>query len=111
MPNTITQFPQRPRIQGSWWMVWYNLQWFASSIFDVFQNKFQTGSVTISNPATSALVTGLSVGSYQAIITPLGDPGAGVRWWVSGKTTSQFQINVSATPAVSLTFDWFIKGL
>ena len=70
---------------------------------------FAIGNATITNPATSVVVVhGLDTSTYSVVITPLSDPVN--RYWVSNKTATQFQINVSATPAVSLAFNWLVKG-
>jgi hypothetical protein len=106
-----TNFPIRPRQQGSWWTVWQNLQWFANTIFDVFQNKFQQGVATVANGNTTVTVSGIAVGtsSYQVTLTPTADPGA--RYWVTGKTATQFVINLSAAAGVGgVPFDWKVKA-
>jgi len=57
-----------------------------------------TKVVTFANNETNA--------NYRVMITWTADPGAGVRWWVSGKGTTGFTVNVST--ANSATFDWMI---
>lgn len=76
---------------------------------DKLGGKFALGNATISNPATSVIVIhGLNISTYSVVLTPLADPVN--RWWISNKTATQFQINVSATPSVSLSFNWLVKG-
>lgn len=107
---TATNFPQRPRPTGSWWTVWYNLQWFANSIFDAFQNKFVQGVATVANGNTTVVVThNLNTPNYQVSLTPTNDPGA--RYWAAAKSSTQFTITLSAAAGVSgATFDWVVKA-
>lgn len=67
------------------------------------------GTATITNPATSEVVThGLAVTpSAQDINLVLTSASAGVtRWWVSSITSTQFTINVDTTPSASASFAW-----
>ena len=107
-----TNFPQRPRRGGDWWTVWYNLQWLANNVFDVFANKFQQGTATVAAGNTTVVVTGIVVvGAYQVDLTPTSDPGATIRYWVSGKTATQFTINLSAAAGGGgVSFDWMVKA-
>jgi len=92
------------------WTVWQNVRYLANQVLDPFINKFQQGTATITNPATTVTVVHtLGIASYQVQVVPLGDPVS--RYWVSGKTSSQFVINLSAAPAGSMSFDWSIKAV
>lgn len=72
--------------------------------------KLQAGTATITNPATTVVVGHpFDTTAFKVTITPTVDLGAGVRFWVSNKTTTNFTINVSAAPAVSFTFDWIAR--
>jgi hypothetical protein len=63
----------------------------------------------ITNPATTTTVAHtLGTSAFNVSVVPLGDPGS--RYWVSGKTASQFVINLQTTPAGSVTFDWYAKA-
>lgn len=73
--------------------------------------KLKRGSATIVPPATTVLaVHNLGSPSYGAVVTPTADVGAGLRWWISNKTATQFQINLSAAPAGNVPFEWVVKG-
>lgn len=70
-----------------------------------------TGQATITNPATSVVVThGLSVTpSIADIHLEFNDAAAGVtRMWPSTITSTQFTINVNASPTTSALFGWFV---
>ncbi|SRR6266581_1298664 len=63
-----------------------------------------SGNASIS-AATSIVVThGLWKTPTRVEITPTGDPGAGIRYWVSAKGATTFTITLSASSTV--TFDW-----
>lgn len=67
------------------------------------------GQETITNPATTAVVNhGLSVTpSVAQIKLTLNSASAGVtRFWVSGVTSTQFTINLDATPTTTATIGW-----
>lgn len=121
---TQTAFPTRPQRHGELeqqiWTVWSMLQYFANSVYDGFINgvfgpfvaKFASGSALVPNTNTTlAVVHGLGVANYSVHITPTGgNPGA--VYWVSGKTSSQFVINLSvAAGAGGVPFDWLVKAV
>lgn len=78
--------------------------------YNTFANKFRGGSVTVLAGATTVVVVH-SLGSaiYAAAVTPTLDPGG--RYWISGKTSTQFTINLSvAAPVGGIPFDYLVKG-
>lgn len=85
------------------------LLWFVQSIFDVFQSKFNTGTATITTGNTTVAVNHLlGTSNFVAQVTPLGNPGGAP--WVSGKTTSQFTINIPGALGGNLNLDWMVKA-
>lgn len=55
--------------------------------------------------ATSITVThGLATTPDRVFLTPTGDPGSGIRWWVSAKGSTTFTVTTSAS--ATFTFDW-----
>ena len=71
-------------------------------------NTDLSGNVTLT-AATSATVT--FTRTYDAapscvVLTPQADPGAGVRWWVSGIGTTSFTVNTSS--AVTMSFSYLV---
>ncbi len=91
-------------------VVQQNLEFLRDEL-DKLLAKFKQGSASISNPATSVLVThALGQANYQVVVTPQnGDVGS--RWWVELKTASQFTIKVQTTPGGTAIFDWLVKGV
>jgi hypothetical protein len=72
-----------------------------------------SGTVTITNPATSAIKTFKK--SYDVApscsVTPMTDAGAGTRWWVDYPSYGDnFRINLSAAPGTSLSFKYICVG-
>jgi hypothetical protein len=90
--------------------VWQILLLFFDWINSNYVAQFKSGSSTVPNGSTTLVVShGLGVASYRAELTPLQDPGG--RYWVSNKTGSQFQINLSVVaPVGGIAFDWLVKG-
>lgn len=107
-----TNFPKRARRNDpkGWMVVQDNLD-FLRDQFDALLGKIKRGVATIASGGTATTVVhGLGSASYSIAVTPIGDFGAGNRWWVSGKTATQFQINISAALGATLVFDWLVKG-
>ena len=63
-----------------------------------------SGSASISAATSITVNHGLWTTPSRVEITPTGDPGAGIRYWVSAKTSTTFTITLSASSSV--TFDW-----
>jgi hypothetical protein len=107
--------PQHPMRQSpvgqQVWTVWTMFLWFLGTIYDQFVNKFALGTNTVAAAATTlTVVHGLGFASYTVILTPNGAAPPGT-YWVSGKTTTQFVINLSTpAPAGGTTFDWMVKA-
>jgi hypothetical protein len=113
MATQTTNFPIRPSKVSDpsniAWTVWQNLLWFVSIVYDQFAGKFDRGSATITaGNTTIAVGHQLGVATYSVVVTPTTDPGG--RFWVSGKTSSQFTINLSVAPGGAVGFDWFAKA-
>lgn len=79
-------------------------------VVDAFNVKQLRGTATVPNAATTVVVIhGLASASYAVEVTPTADPGG--RWWVSGKTSTQFTINLSvAAGGAGVPFDWTVRG-
>lgn len=77
--------------------------------YNTFVNKFRSGSVTVPQAATTLTVVH-SVGMTNSVaVTPMLDPGG--RYWISGKTATQFVINLQvAAPLGGIPFDYLVKG-
>lgn len=107
-----TNFPLRARRDDpNGHMTVQTMLEFLRDEYDKFAAKFKSGSASISNPATSVVVThGLGQAGYAVLVTPVnGDVGS--RYWVNVKTTTQFTIAVQTTPGGTATFDWIVKGV
>lgn len=106
-----TTFPQRARRDdpNGHMVVQQNLE-FLRDTYDSAQGKFKQGTSTVTNGNTTVVVThALGVASYQISLTPTTDPGG--RYWVSGKSATQFTINLQvAAPVAGVSFDWIVKG-
>jgi hypothetical protein len=91
-------------------MIVQDMLFFLRDAFDTFANKVARGSATISLGNTTVVVTMLTgLTTYSVEVTPTSNPGG--YWWVSGKTPTQFQINLAvAAPALGVGFDWVVKG-
>lgn len=113
MQQTIPpQHPMRQAtVQQQVWTVWTMFLWFLNTIYDQFTSKFATGTSTIPAAATTlTVVHNLGYVSYAVTLTPNG-AAAPSAYWISGKTTSQFVINIaSPAPAGGVTFDWMVKA-
>ena len=72
-------------------------------------NGFTTlavGTATITTTQSAIVVShGLALSPTAVTVTPQGNPGS-LTWWVSGTSSSQFTINVSANPGSNLSFYW-----
>lgn len=93
------------------YMVVQQMVEFLRDTFDKFTATFTRGSATVTNGNTTVVVPlTANVGAvYSVGLTPLADPGG--RFWVSGKTSSQFVINLGvAAPVAGIAFDWTAKG-
>jgi len=91
-------------------VVQQNLEFLRDEV-DKLLAKFRQGVASISNPATTVVIThGLGQANYSVTATPTnGDVGS--RWWIENKTTNQFTIRVQTTPGGTATFDWVVKGV
>lgn len=109
-----TNFPTRPTRTADPVQqistVWSMILWFVNTVYDAFVNKFGQGSATVtSGNTTLAVVHSLGAATYTVDLTPLADPGG--RYWVTGKTSSQFVINLQvAAPVAGVPFDWRVKA-
>jgi hypothetical protein len=107
--------PQHPMRQSpvsqQVWTVWTMFMWFLQNAYDQFVNKFAVGTNTVPATATTlTVVHNLGFGSYTVILTPNGAAPPGT-YWVSNKTTTQFNINMSvAAPTGGTSFDWMVKA-
>jgi hypothetical protein len=84
---------------------------FLRDAFDKFASVNARGSSTIIQGNTSVGVSFASaVGAiYSVAVTPIGDPGS--RFWVSGKSSGGFTINLqTAAPVGGVNFDWLVRG-
>lgn len=92
-------------------MVVQQMVLFLRDAFDAFQNKFTgQGTANVPQAATSVGVTFSTTASLYALsVTPTNDPGG--RYWVSGKSSLGFTINLQvAAPVGGINFDWLAKG-
>ena len=108
-----TVFPQRARRDDpNGHMVVQNNLDFLKDAVDEVVGKVKTGTATIPNGASVVTVThGLTISSASIAVTPIGDLGAGVRFWIAGKTTTSFEIHTSANaPVAGFPFDWTVRG-
>lgn len=107
-----TEFPFQAHANDiqSGYLVVQKMVLFLRDIFDSFTGKFASGSVTVASGTTTVTVAvSINSSSYKVVVTPLADPLA--RFWVSGKTATQFVINLGAAAPVSgIAFDWIAKG-
>ena len=106
-----TDFPIRARRDDPvGWMTVQKMVEFLRDAFDAFVAGITRGAATVTNGNTSVVVNhGLNRATYSAVVTPTADPGG--RFWISGKTSSQFTINLSvAAGASGVPFDWIAKG-
>lgn len=108
-----TNFPQRARRGDpeNGYMVVQQMVEFLRDVFDKFAGTVVRGQATVTVGNTSVIVAlGTTVGAtYSVSATPLADPGG--RFWISGKSSSQFTINLGvAAPAGGIVFDWIAKG-
>lgn len=89
-----------------WQVVLLLIDWLTQN----YVNLFKVGTATVPAGSATLLVShGLGSSAYRVTITPLVDPT--LRWWVSNKTASQFQMNLSANaPAGGVSFDWLAKA-
>lgn len=84
---------------------------FLRDAFDRFTGTISRGQATVLAGNTTVVVAlTANIGAvYSVAPCPLADPGG--RWWVSGKTSSQFIINLGvAAPVGGIAFDWTAKG-
>ena len=89
--------------------VWQILLSFIDWTATQYVGQFRAGTAQITTGNAAVVVThGLGFVSYRVMITPVSDPG--LRWWVSSKTATTFQINLSAGAGGTITFDWLVKG-
>lgn len=107
-----TEFPTRARRDDrNGHMVVQSMLEFLRDQFDKTWNGVKQGTSTVPNTATTLVVThALGSATYAVVATPLLDPGG--RWWISNKTSSQFQINLqTAAPVGGIPFDWIVRGV
>lgn len=69
-----------------------------------------SGSAIVPNGSSVLTVNhGLGTASFTAKLTPVGDPVN--RYWVANKTSTQFDINLSAVAGASgVPFDWEVTA-
>lgn len=108
-----TNFPLRAKRGDpeNGYMVVQQMVEFLRDVFDRFTGTITRGSATVTNGNTTVAVPIPSnIGAtYSVGLTPLADPGG--RFWVTGKTSSQFVINLGvAAPVAGVGFDWTAKG-
>jgi len=106
-----TPFPvraRRPDPHGH--MVVQSMLEYLRDRFDAFTNRLIHGSVTVPQPTTTLVVThGLGSPNYAVQLTPTTSYNG--NWWVSSKTSSSFQINLSnPAPSGGASFDWIVEG-
>jgi hypothetical protein len=107
-----TEFQTRPRRDApNGHMVVYQALEFLRDVVDKIRNNISVGSATILAGNTTVDVALSSSAGFSSVpaldVTPTTDPGAGMRFWVSNKTTSGFRINLSAAaPIGGLSFDY-----
>jgi hypothetical protein len=79
----------------------------------IVQNSDIAGSLTITNPATSASFNfvGTYAGAPVAFVTPTSDPSVAgiVSYWVT-TTTAAITVHVNTTPGTSITFNYLTLG-
>lgn len=89
--------------------VWQILLQFIDWTATQYVGQFKSGIASITVGNASVVVThGLGTAAYRVMVTPTTDPVG--RWWVSSKTATTFQINLSAAAGGTITFDWLVKG-
>jgi len=108
-----TQFPMQAR-RGDpeeGYLVVQQMVLYLRDVFDKAMAGQARGSALIVQSATTVSVSiPAAVGAvYSIAVVPLNDPVG--RYWVSGKTTSGFTINLStAAPVGGVAFDWIVRG-
>jgi hypothetical protein len=106
-----TFFPERARRDDPFGhMVVQRMLEFLRDIFDKSLTASLRGTATVAQSATTVTVNhNVGTSLYSAVATPTSNPGGS--WWVSGKTASQFVINLqTAAPVGGVSFDWTVKG-
>lgn len=79
-----------------------------STRIDQYSGYEKAGVATITNPATTVVVThGVEFTPTLKQITVTA--GASHTWWISTITSTQFTINVGTTPGSSTDFGWRVK--
>jgi hypothetical protein len=107
-----TNFPVRARRDDpNGHMTVQTMLEFLRDAFDKHVGKFASGSVSIPNGQTTAVVThAFGSPSYHVTASPVnGDCGS--RWWIDLKTSTQFTLRLQTTPSVVAQFDWQLKGV
>lgn len=112
MAYSRTEFQTRPRrgdaAHGH--MVVFQALEFLRDVVDKIRYNIAGGSATVAsgNTLVDVVFNGPSFTAVPSLdITPTTDPGAGMRYWVSNKTTSGFRINLSAAaPVAGVSFDY-----
>ena len=107
-----TQFPFNAKRGDpeNGYMVVQQMVLFLRDAFDTFTGKVLRGNNTVLQAATTVVCTlPATLAVYSVAATPLVNPGG--NWWISGKTTTQFTINLAvAAPVGGIAFDWIVKG-
>lgn len=95
--------------ENGYMIVQQMVEWLRDA-FDAFTGKVMRGNSTVLATTTSVVCTlPTAQGTYSVVASPLLNPG-GI-WWISGKTASQFVINLAvAAPVGGIPFDWIVKG-
>lgn len=105
-------FPEKPRREDpqAAMVVQRNLNFLRDQLEDLIkESEGGSATVTVGNTSVSVTLT-QTYAAYSVVISPTKDPG--VRYWVSNKATTTFQINLqSAAPAGGISFDYIVKGV
>jgi len=108
-----TQFPMHARRgdPAEGYLVVQQMVEFLRDVFDKTIAGFARGTALVIQGNTTVAVTIPATvgGTYSAQVTPLADPVG--RFWISGKGSSGFTINLStAAPVGGVAFDWMVRG-
>ena len=110
MPTTNFPFSAKRGDPEGGYMVVQQMVYWLRDVVDKISGSIVRGSATIISTATTVTCTlPSSLAVYSVVATPLLNPGG--NWWISGKTSTQFTINLAvAAPVGGIPFDWIVKG-
>jgi hypothetical protein len=107
---TSISFPERARRDDPMghMVVQRNLDLLRDAV-DAVRTGEDQGSVVVTSTNTSVVVLhSLGTAAFQVLVTPTNNPGG--TFWVTGKTSSQFTLNLQvAAPVGGVGFDWYAK--